>query len=92
MTDDRLRRLELENEVMRYEIEALRRRLDGHGDAELTDGVAVDPHELEVLRRARKDLRWLLRRLGTGPFGWVMRRFPGYRALADRHLDLKRRS
>ncbi|MBM3695396.1 MAG: hypothetical protein FJW79_05635 [Actinobacteria bacterium] len=40
----------------------------------------------EAGRQAECDLRRLLRRLGWGPVGWLLRRFKGFRALEERYL------
>lgn len=85
MSDADRRQLELEVELLTLEIEALRAALAGVSDAE--HGTAVDPGRLADLERARKDLRWLLRRLGSGVPGWFLRRRAGYRRLAERYLS-----
>ena len=52
-----------------------------------TGTIPVKETDYDDLREAKRNLRWLLRRLGSGPFGWFIRRRSGYRALADRWLD-----
>jgi hypothetical protein len=46
----------------------------------------VPEERYRELRRAEQDLRWLLRRLGSGPAGVLTRRFGGFRKLLKRHL------
>lgn len=86
--DEELRALRMENDLLSLEIEALRERMrrGGH-DAEHADGVMVDGDRLRRLEEARRDLKWLLQRLGSGPLGTIMRRRTGYRRLAERHLS-----
>lgn len=81
MSDDaeRIRRLETENDLLAFEVEALR---SAGGDLEH----GPDAARLAELEQAERDLRWLLRRLGSGPWGWLVRRRRGWRRLADRHL------
>jgi hypothetical protein len=40
----------------------------------------------EADRQAERDLRRLLRRLGSGPLGWLVRRRAGFRVLEERYL------
>jgi hypothetical protein len=47
-------------------------------------GTVPERHEAD--RRAERDLRRLLRRLGSGPLGWLVRRRAGFRALEERYL------
>ena len=85
--DEELRALRMENDLLSLEIEALRERMRrGEHDAEHADGVVVEGDRLRKLEEARRDLRWLLQRLGSGPLGPIVRRRTGYRRLAERHL------
>lgn len=77
--DDRLESLEMENDLLALEVASLRR-----GAADVEHPMAAE--RLARLEQAEKDLHWLLRRLGTGPLGWLARRRTGYRRLAARHL------
>jgi hypothetical protein len=82
--DERIRALELQNELLSLEIETLRRRLaDGGPDLEHP----VDDARLRELLRAEKDLKRLLRRLGKGLPGRFVRWYAGYRMLAARYLE-----
>ena len=81
--EERIRELELENELLALENEALRTELES-GRPLLEH--PVDDTRLKELIRAEKDLKRLLRRLGRGATGWMVRRLPGYRMMADRHL------
>jgi len=49
--------------------------------------VLVSREVYDDLREAKRNLRWLLRRLGSGPFGWFIRGRSGYKNLASRWLD-----
>lgn len=85
--DDELRALRMENDLLTLEIEALRRRLGGaETDAEHPDAVLIDGERLRRLEQAQRDMRWLLQRLGSGVLGPIIRRRPGFRRLAERHL------
>jgi hypothetical protein len=84
--DDEIRALQMENDLLSLEIEALRARLAGETDAEHPDAVLVDGERLRRLEAAQRDLKWLLERLGTGPIGFIVRRRRGYRRLIERHL------
>lgn len=84
MTDEDRLRLERRLALLRLENQSLRAHLaaenPGSRIAGLDDAV-VPAAELETLQRARKDLRWLLKRLGRGPIGWIVRRREGFRRL-----------
>ena len=81
--DERIRALELENELLALENEALQAQLES-GRPRLEH--PIDDARIKELIRAEKDLRRLLRRLGRGAAGLMVRRLPGYRAMAQRHL------
>jgi hypothetical protein len=49
--------------------------------------VLVSREVYDDLREAKRKLRWLLRRLGSGPIGWFVRGRSGYKNLASRWLD-----
>ena len=79
--DERIRALEMENELLALEVEALRGQLEtGRPSLEHP----VDDARLRHLMKAEKDLKWLLRRLGRGFAGRFVRRLAGYRRLVDR--------
>lgn len=82
--EDRIRALEMENELLLLEVESLRAALEA-GRPQLEH--QVDDARIRELLRAEKDLKRLLRRLGKGPAGQVVRRTPGYRNLAARYLE-----
>jgi regulator of replication initiation timing len=82
--EDRIRALEMENELLSLELESLRAVLES-GRPQLEH--EVDDARIRELLRAEKDLKRLLRRLGKGPAGQVVRRTPGYRNLAARYLE-----
>jgi hypothetical protein len=82
--EDRIRSLEMENELLSLEVESLRAVLEA-GRPQLEH--PVDDARIRELLRAEKDLKRLLRRLGKGPAGRVIRRSPGYRNLAARYLE-----
>ena len=82
--EDRIRALQLENELLALEIEALQRQLET-GRPQLEH--QIDEARLKELIRAEKDLKRLLRRLGKGPAGLAVRRFSGYRSMVDRYLE-----
>jgi len=86
-SDADVHELQMENDLLALEVESLRGRLEeGDDDLEVLDQITLARSEVERLRRADRDLRWLLTRLGTGPLGWLLRRRRGYRRLAERHL------
>ena len=87
MSPDDLSRdqLELELELLTLEVESLRGRVD-RGESDAEHGPSVDAGRLADLERAQRDLRWLLKRLGSGVPGLLFRRRKGYRRLAERHL------
>jgi hypothetical protein len=77
---------ELSEHLYRQERRALaggkpERVAEGEGGA-----VRVPADRLAQLRQADHDLRWLLRRLGSGPQGWLMRRFGGFSRLEKRYI------
>jgi hypothetical protein len=79
--------LHMENDLLAAEVAALRAELaSGHREEENPSARRISPERLERLARAERDLKWLLRRLGGGTMGWVLRRFPGYRVLEERYL------
>lgn len=84
--------LQMENDLLAMEVAALRAEI-GSGRPEQDDPSArrISAERLERLTAAERDLKWLLRRLGGGVKGWVLRRFPGYRTLEARHLGGPRR-
>ncbi|MEN8240179.1 MAG: hypothetical protein ABFR53_13375 [Actinomycetota bacterium] len=91
--------LGLENQLLTLEVRVLRGRervrdeqRGASGEASSTpsmiDGsVTVSKEEYDDLREAKRNLLWLLNRIGTGPLGWLARTRPGYRNLASRWLD-----
>lgn len=79
--------LEMENDLLKRENDILRRMLEEDDHPGEHGGRLIDTDEWRRLSKADKDLKWLLRRLGRPPFGWVMRRFGGFRTLESRHLD-----
>ncbi len=82
--EERIRALELENELLQLEIEALGEQL-ATGRAPLEH--QVDDARLRELIRAEKDLKRLLRRLGRGIPGLAVRRFGAYRSMVERYLE-----
>ena len=49
--------------------------------------VLISREVYDDLREAKRKLRWLLRRLSSGPLGWFVRGRSGYKNLASRWLD-----
>ncbi|MGH3347331.1 MAG: hypothetical protein ACRDO4_10135 [Nocardioides sp.] len=84
--------LQMENELLRYEVVHLRARLaaaedlaakrqgrlERLGDQRATTGSTRD--------EARDDLVWLLTRLDRSPAGLLLRRYAGFSTLRDRYL------
>jgi hypothetical protein len=84
--------LQMENDLLAMEVAALRAELaSGRPEQEDPTARRVSAERLERLSLAERDLKWLLRRLGGGAKGWVLRRFRGYRTLEARHLGGPRR-
>jgi hypothetical protein len=84
--------LQMENDLLTAEVAALRAELaSGRREEEDPSARRVSAERLERLTQAEHDLKWLLRRLGGGARGWVLRRFRGYRVIEDRHLGSPRR-
>lgn len=90
VTPDELASLQMENELLRFELQHLRARLTesetalkkaGAGEVDLADARAVPENE------AQQDLVWLLQRIDEVPIaGRLLRRRPGVRRLRERHL------
>ena len=78
----RLRELEMEVELLTLEVEALRSRGRSEGPDDPAAAAATAERD-----RAVADIRRVLRRLGSGPVGFFVRRTRGYRRLAARYLD-----
>lgn len=89
----------LENQLLLLEVQVARGRLR-NAEQELTrlrsaskkafapeGSVVLDEQHYRDLREAHSNLRWLLRRLGQPPFGWLLRRKAGYRALEQRWIS-----
>lgn len=84
--------LQMENDLLTTEVAALRAELAaGHRQEDDPSARRISAERLERLTQAERDLRWLLRRLGSGVKGWVLRRFPGYRVIEERHAGGPRR-
>ena len=84
--------LQMENDLLAIEVAALRAELaSGRREQEDPGERRISAERLERLTTAERDLKWLLRRLGGGARGWVLRRFEGYRTLEARHLGGPRR-
>lgn len=84
--------LQMENDLLTAEVAALRAELaSGRREQEDPSARLLSAERLERLTRAERDLKWLLRRLGGGTPGWLLRRFPGYRVLEERYLGRPRR-
>ncbi len=84
--------LQMENDLLTTEVAALRAELaSGSREEEDPSARRISAERLERLTRAERDLKWLLRRLGGGTRGWVLRRLRGYRILEERHLGGPRR-
>lgn len=81
----RAKELELELEQLEFDKnDAVHLRNMASLDAQTTREALAETRE--ELAAARDDLTRLLRRLGSGPLGWAMRRRKGYVALRDRWL------
>jgi len=80
--------LQMENDLLSMEVAALRAELTS-GRVEPDDPAArpIAAERLERLQRAERDLKRLLRRLGSGPQGWLLRRRRGFRNLERRYPD-----
>jgi hypothetical protein len=84
--------LQMENDLLATEVAALRAELaSGRREEEDPSARRISAERLERLTRAERDLKWLLRRLGGGTTGWVLRRFRGYQVLEERYLGGPRR-
>ena len=84
--------LQMENDLLALEVASLRAELaSGRRELEDPGERRISAERLQRLTRAEHDLKWLLRRLGGGAKGWVLRRFRGYRTLEARHLGGPRR-
>jgi len=84
--------LQMENDLLTAEVAALRAELaSGRREEEDPSARRVSAERWERLTQAEHDLNWLLRRLGGGMKGRVLRRFRGYRVLEERHLGSPRR-
>lgn len=91
--------LGLENQLLALEVQVLRgrervlaeqraRALSAPTHAVAPEGkVLISREDYEDLTEARRNLRWLIRRLGSGPLGWIVRSRSGYKNLASRWLD-----
>ena len=81
--------LRTENDVLRARLYDLERGLDelelGYLRSIAEDDAQAD--EIEELRQARGDIRWVTKRISKTPIAWVLRRRPGYRNLEERWLD-----
>ncbi|MBM3695405.1 MAG: hypothetical protein FJW79_05680 [Actinobacteria bacterium] len=96
----RLDYAELSEHLFRRERLSAVARKGGRWADTTTEETAIDPgapaevtiaaDRLARLRRADQDLRRLLRRLGSGPSGWLLRRFPVFRKLERRYLGTDR--
>ena len=84
--------LQMENDLLGTEVAALRAELaSGRREEEDPSARRISVERYERLTRAERDLKWLLRRLGGGTMGWVLRRRRGYRVLEERYLGGPRR-
>lgn len=98
VTPDELSALQMENELLRYEVAHLRARLAaprtgpkaGTGTSTGTgtgNGTRNGTAERDEAAQARRDLVWLLERLDAIPVaGPALRRRAGYRELRERYL------
>ena len=73
--------LRMENELLAFEVRFLKARL-----AESERAAAQFEDRLKEARRAEEDLVLLLRRLGSSPFGRILRLRQGFRTLEQRYL------
>lgn len=93
VTADELETLQMENELLRYEVEHLRARLAEHEAAVATRPAEPRPSQAQApadvrAQEAERDLVWLLQRLDETPLlGQALRRRAGFRALHDRYVD-----
>jgi hypothetical protein len=84
--------LQMENDLLAAEVASLRAELaSGRREEEDPSSRRISADRLQRLVQAERDLKWLLRRLGGGSVGWLLRRFRGYRVVEDRHLGNPRR-
>jgi hypothetical protein len=79
--------LRMENDLLQHEITYLRSELRQAQERLDAEGPEIDPAVAEELAEARKDLRWLLRRLDAPPIGWLVRRRSGFQNLWSRWMD-----
>ncbi len=75
--------LRMENELLALEVRFLRASL---GWSKRGAGSATSPSRLSHLEEAEGDLKLLLRRIGGGPMGAVLRRNSNFRILEQRYL------
>jgi len=84
--------LQMENDLLATEVAALRAELaSGRREEEDPSARRIAAERLERLTRAERDLKWLLRRLGGGTRGRILRHLRGYRVLEERYLGDPRR-
>jgi hypothetical protein len=84
--------LQMENDLLTAEVAALRAELaSGRREQEDPSARLISAERLERLTTAERDLKWLLRRLGGGARGRLLRHLAGYRVLEERHLGRPRR-
>lgn len=72
--------LRMENELLAFEVRFLRARL---GESKVGRSPA---NQLSHLEEAEHDLQLLLKRMGSSPFGWLLRRRESFRTLEERYL------
>ena len=83
---DKVEALQAENELLTFENQALRAQLSADV-SDHDDPRSIGPERMSELLRAERDLKWLLKRLGRGPTGFLIKRFRGYRRLVGRYPD-----
>ncbi|WP_141012883.1 hypothetical protein [Nocardioides sambongensis] len=83
--------LQMENELLRYEVAHLRARLAAADEARTAaqrtlERLREKQAPSAALDEARTDLMWLLGRLDRSPAGPLLRRYGGFRTLRDKYL------
>ena len=82
--------LRLENELLLHEVAYLRANvaeLQKSAGASAARALIRDTSAEKELAEAKKDLRWILRRLRSSPIGWVLRRRGGFAKLWERWVE-----
>lgn len=77
--DDEIGAIQRQLDIADLALKGLQDRID--------DAVLLSPDNYEDLRQAKRDLRWILRRLVHSPLGPILSRRSGFSSLIKRHLS-----